>query len=280
MEKAADSEAERLKEEGNAFYLRKDYLRAAELYEKAISCSSLNPVFHFNAARAYKELGRWREAEQRSARALELNLKYIKAWVLNGKCLIELGKYDPRSTDQIDRGIANIREGIALCSGQKRREFEQDAMRSLKNGLKIRWHKQQDIMTREGSNLADYFEGLVRHEVSLTEEQKRANIDALRKLLIPEKKRKSDIPEYLLCDYSGELMENPVITSEGYTYERDRLAEFTQKNGNIDPVTRYKIDPARIYPNLSIKEATEEFLEKHPWAYEYKGDEDYKNVGL
>lgn len=35
-----------------------------------------------------------------------------------------------------------------------------------------------------------------------------------------------------------ELMENPVVTDAGHTYERDMLIEAIEKNGPIDPVTR------------------------------------------
>ncbi len=275
------SAAEKLKVMGNAQYLKKNYFDAAELYEKAISYDATNPVYRFNAAKTYKEMGRWREAEASSAKALELDRKYIKAWILNGKCLIEFGKYAV-DTAKIDQGISNIREGIALCSGQQKREFEAEATRSLRNGLKVRWHKQHEILVQEANKMAAYFEDLIMQKEDVTEDQRLASIRSMRQFLIPRrKKRKSDIPEYLLCDYSGELMEDPVTTSEGYTYERETLAKFMRENGKTDPTTRRGIDPAKIYPNLSIRAATEQFLDKHPWAYSYKGDEeDYRDIHI
>ena len=126
--------------------------------------------------------------------------------------------------------------------------------------------------------MAAYFDNLIKKE-TISEPEKVRRIKAIKKLIVPEKKRKADIPKYLLCDLTGELMENPVITSEGYTYEKEKLLEFISKNGAVDPVTKYKIDPAKAFPNISVKAATEDFLETHPWAYEYKGDtESYKDI--
>jgi len=50
----------------------------------------------------------------------------------------------------------------------------------------------------------------------------------------------SDIPDHLCCKITMELMEDPVITQTGVTYERAALLHHLQKNGNFDPVTRYR----------------------------------------
>ena len=72
-------------------------------------------------------------------------------------------------------------------------------------------------------------------------------------------------------------MENPVVTESGLTYERDVLVEHFKKSGGIDPTTRKPISTA-FYPNVNIKKATEEFLLKNPWAFEFKSDEDYRDI--
>ena len=48
--------------------------------------------------------------------AIEMDDKYVKAFVANGEALTELGK---TSTDlkMIDKGIQRIRKGFSLCTG-------------------------------------------------------------------------------------------------------------------------------------------------------------------
>jgi STIP1 family protein 1 len=37
--------------------------------------------------------------------------------------------------------------------------------------------------------------------------------------------------------------------------------------GGFDPITREPLDSSQLVPNLAIKEAVQEYLEKHGWAY-------------
>ena len=74
-----------------------------------------------------------------------------------------------------------------------------------------------------------------------------------------------------------EIMENPVVTESGQSYELDVLVEHLKKNGAIDPTTRQPIS-GKYYPNINIKKAIEEFLLKNPWAFEYTAGEDYRDI--
>jgi hypothetical protein len=55
------------------------------------------------------------------------------------------------------------------------------------------------------------------------------------------------------------------------------LEDHIKKNGKIDPVTRQKIS-GNIYPNLNVKKGIVEFLNKNPWAFEFKYDEDLMDI--
>lgn len=60
------------------------------------------------------------------------------------------------------------------------------------------------------------------------------------------------IPDYLCCKITLDLIEDPVTTESGHTYEREVIEEHIKKNGNIDPVTRKQISGV-LYPNLAVK---------------------------
>lgn len=273
------TQAEEFKNSGNRYFTEKNYKQAIIYYEKSLNLDPQNPVYYFNTARCYANLSEWREAEKYSKFAIEKDPKYIKAIYLHGICMVEIGKFS-KDLENIDTGISEINHASTLCTGQNKKQFEADANKSLKYAKKIRWLKNHELLTEEGVSLADYLGNLIRKE-NISEEEKSKRIKNIRKELMPKKKTKADIPEYLLCDLTKNIMNDPVITSAGYTYERQELMKFLSENGNIDPITKEKINQYKIFPNINIKLATEEFLSKQPWAFDYKGDlETYKEIKL
>ena len=78
-----------------------------------------------------------------------------------------------------------------------------------------------------------------------------------------------EVPDYLLCRISDELMEQPVILQSGFTYEKKEILRHFRFNGNNDPLTRQEVDPTVLIPNKNIKQAIQDFLGSNPWAFEY-----------
>nr|ADE76424.1 unknown [Picea sitchensis] len=77
----------------------------------------------------------------------------------------------------------------------------------------------------------------------------------------------NEVPEYLCCKITLDIFRDPVITPSGVTYERAVILEHIRKVGNFDPITREPLKPEQLVPNLAIKEAVQDFLGKHGWAY-------------
>lgn len=67
------------------------------------------------------------------------------------------------------------------------------------------------------------------------------------------------IPDYLQCKITLDLMEDPVITDSGQTYERSAIEEHMERNGKTDPFTRQPIK-GPLYPCITIKKAIQDFL--------------------
>lgn len=64
------------------------------------------------------------------------------------------------------------------------------------------------------------------------------------------------------------MIEDPVTTEFGHTYERSAIEQHMKQNGRYDPFSRKAISTA-LYPNILVKSLIDEFLEKNPWAFEY-----------
>nr|VDC92868.1 unnamed protein product [Brassica oleracea] len=75
------------------------------------------------------------------------------------------------------------------------------------------------------------------------------------------------VPDYLCCNITLEIFRDPVISPSGVTYERAAIREHINKVGRFDRITREKLDPSKLVPNLAIKEAVASYLEKHVWVY-------------
>ena len=77
-----------------------------------------------------------------------------------------------------------------------------------------------------------------------------------------------ELPQHLVCPINDDLMEEPVVLSSGFTYEKSTILKHFEVNGRIDPLTREDVGETCI-ENKSIKHATEEFLKSQPWGYEF-----------
>ena len=65
------------------------------------------------------------------------------------------------------------------------------------------------------------------------------------------------IPNEYVCPISLELMKDPIICNDGYTYERNSIMNL--KN-NISPITREILYINNLIPNRALKDAIDRFL--------------------
>jgi hypothetical protein len=66
-------------------------------------------------------------------------------------------------------------------------------------------------------------------------------------------------PAFLCCQISGELMSDPVIASDGHTYDRLSFEEWI-KSSNDSPVTGQPLDTLDVRSNFSIRSMINEQL--------------------
>ncbi|KAF8386015.1 hypothetical protein PRIPAC_75157 [Pristionchus pacificus] len=83
---------------------------------------------------------------------------------------------------------------------------------------------------------------------------------------VDDRRRRREIPDYLCGKISFELLEDPVITPSGITYDRADIREHLQRVGHFDPVTRAPLEEDQLIPNLAMREVVDNFLSENPWA--------------
>lgn len=93
----------------------------------------------------------------------------------------------------------------------------------------------------------------------------------------PERKRQKDafvIPDGLECPITSELMHDPVMCTDGHTYERTAILswfEEQRKGGGTQPtltspLTNVALDSAAIFPNYALKKQCELFAASPAYA--------------
>ncbi|GMH36747.1 hypothetical protein BSKO_04620 [Bryopsis sp. KO-2023] len=69
-------------------------------------------------------------------------------------------------------------------------------------------------------------------------------------------------PRHLCCPISLELMKDPVMAVDGYTYERSAITKWFRKNKCTSPMTNQRLASSQICPNRLVASMIQEFRSK------------------
>jgi hypothetical protein len=82
--------------------------------------------------------------------------------------------------------------------------------------------------------------------------------------IVKEEAKKLPPPDYLIDSaFSCEIMEDPVIASDGITYNRSEIEEWFKKH-DTSPKTGEILKSKNLIPNISIRNAIEEWKKSNP----------------
>ncbi|PRP74462.1 hypothetical protein PROFUN_06591 [Planoprotostelium fungivorum] len=81
---------------------------------------------------------------------------------------------------------------------------------------------------------------------------------------LPSSKRKfiDIVEEDLQCPISKEVMDDPVLTADGHTYERSNIVAWFQRGNRTSPVTNAPLDSFTLIPNRRVKSMIETFKDR------------------
>ena len=91
----------------------------------------------------------WKPALEDIQISLELDDKNIKANLICGQILLQLGK-DDNHVNKVENGINKIKKALRLCSGQKKYDFEKQLVIYMLRGKKLLWYKNKEFEQQEG----------------------------------------------------------------------------------------------------------------------------------
>ena len=61
------------------------------------------------------------------------------------------------------------------------------------------------------------------------------------------------IPENYICPITQEMMVNPVMTADGFSYEKSAILKWIQTGRMESPLTGLKLDHDVLTPNHSLR---------------------------
>lgn len=116
------TDSDKLKSEGNAAMLRKEYDSAIDLYSQALGISKNNPIYLSNRAAAYSAAGQHEKAAQDSELATVVDPSYSKAWSRLGLARYDMEDYHG-AKEAYEKGIAAegnggstaMKKGLETC---------------------------------------------------------------------------------------------------------------------------------------------------------------------
>ncbi|NXC39246.1 WSDU1 protein, partial [Penelope pileata] len=83
-------------------------------------------------------------------------------------------------------------------------------------------------------------------------------IEELRMKMVPVS---SAVPDEFLCPITRELMKDPVIAADGYSYEKEAMENWISKKRRCSPMTNLPLHTLMLTPNRTLKMAISRWLE-------------------
>lgn len=278
--------AEDFRAKGNVAFQQGKYTTAESLYSQAIICDSTNPSFFTNRALVRSKLEQWEGTAEDCRKALELAPNSLKAHHYLGQSLLKQGRPNEalkhsqeayrlailQRSPSATQIVANILEAKKKRweSMEKQRIANQSALlEELCQNLMEKARVEKDAVRQNqiDNMLSDED---MREELAGIDEYTDRKITELRDVfaMSDEKHRIRLVPDYFLDNITFTIMTDPVVTKHGQSYDRSTILEHLRRS-KTDPLTREAMTEDDLRPNLALKEACTEFLDKNGWAVDY-----------
>nr|AAC28533.1 unknown protein [Arabidopsis thaliana] len=69
-----------------------------------------------------------------------------------------------------------------------------------------------------------------------------------------------EAPQYFICPISLEVMKDPQLAADGFTYEAEAISTWLQGGHETSPMTNTKLHHTKLVPNLALRSAIQEWL--------------------
>ncbi|XP_049406988.1 E3 ubiquitin-protein ligase CHIP-like isoform X1 [Solanum stenotomum] len=270
---AVAKQAEHRKQDGNVLFQNNQFIAAIHAYTEAITLCPNVPIYWTNRALCHLKRNDWTSVEEDCRTAVQLDQSSVKAHYMLGLALLQKEQYAD--------GVRELAKALDLGRGANPKSYMvEEIWQELAKAKYLEWDHESSRRTLELKKLKEACESALKdkHELHCSQMEgfigNRSTsllkqLDALGRVfrIAAEDDTPTEVPDYLCCKITLDILRDPVITPSGVTYERALILDHLQKVGKFDPVTQQPLKESQLVPNLAIKEAVHAFLDKHSWAY-------------
>lgn len=86
--------------------------------------------------------------------------------------------------------------------------------------------------------------------------------NGIKSLLYSLTQSEIDVPEDFICPITHEIMTDPVLCEDGFSYERAAILEWFGKDRNTSPMTNSVLTSTELFENNKMKKEIEKYLMK------------------
>ncbi|XP_021799900.1 putative U-box domain-containing protein 50 isoform X2 [Prunus avium] len=76
-----------------------------------------------------------------------------------------------------------------------------------------------------------------------------------------------DVPRVFLCPIFQEVMKDPQVAADGFSYEREAIAEWLRIGRDTSPMTKLKLDHKILVPNHNLRSLAQGWHDKRSLSY-------------
>ncbi|KAI4355083.1 hypothetical protein L6164_003890 [Bauhinia variegata] len=70
-------------------------------------------------------------------------------------------------------------------------------------------------------------------------------------------------PSYFICPIFQEVMQDPQVAADGFTYEAEAIRGWLDSGHDTSPMTNLKLAHNNLVPNRALRSAVQDWLQSH-----------------
>lgn len=86
--------------------------------------------------------------------------------------------------------------------------------------------------------------------------------NGIKSLMFSLTKNECQVPEDFMCPITHEIMTDPVLCEDGFSYERTAILEWFSKDKMTSPMTNSVLTSTTVFENDKLKREIENYLKK------------------
>nr|BAX25132.1 stress-induced protein sti1-like protein (ISS) -like [Oryza brachyantha] len=286
---------------GGELLRQQKYEEAVMQFTEAIKRNPRNPKNFSDRAQCHIKQGELPKALEDADRCIELDSTFGMGYVCKGMAQLRMGKYEDAQATYVgglkhDPRNLQILDGLERCAvffkaangSNSRAKDSRQHERDIEH-LRDELQKSKEKASRERSRRMEYeelaraleesYSGLVeqlttKHDVVTVElqlarehkEDLEHQLSECRECLERLLSTQSRVPPHFICPISHEVMNDPHIAADGYTYEAEEIRHWFQRGRHTSPMTNLRLEHEQLIPNRALRSAIQEWRQQQNMA--------------